>query len=344
VQTAWFAFLAAMIVTYVVLDGFDLGVGALLRLLARGEAERAQAVEAIGPVWDGNEVWLIASGGVLFLAFPAAYAAAFSGLYLGLILVLWLLVGRGLGIELRHQIENPLWQTACDTVFWLASAALGLVFGVALGNVIRGVPLGPHGYFHLSLFEILNRYAVFVGVLGLVVLSAHGANFVAAFTEGPLAARARRWARGLWWLELLFVAGGVYPTYRARAAMVNTFGDHPWRLVFLAFTLLALAALFALQRAGAWQRAFLASCGFVAGLVATTAAALYPSILPAREGHPFGLTVHNAAASDHALRSALYWWPLGMVLAAGYFTLAYRHHVLRRLPRVSDSAAAHARR
>jgi cytochrome bd ubiquinol oxidase subunit II len=336
VQTAWFVFLAAMIATYVVLDGFDLGVGALLRVVARDEAERAQAVDAIGPVWDGNEVWLIASGGVLFLAFPAAYAAAFSGLYLGLILVLWLLVGRGLGIELRHQIENPLWQTACDTVFWLASAALGLVFGVALGNVIRGVPLGPHGYFHLSLFEILNRYAVFIGVFGLVVLSAHGANFLAAFAEGPLAVRAQRWARGLWWLVVLFVAGAVYPTYRVRAAMVDAFGDHPWRLVFPAFTVVALLTVFALQHAGAWRRAFLASCAAVAGLLATTAAALYPSILPAREGHPFGLTVHDAASSDHALRSALFWWPLGMVLAAVYFTLVYRHLVWRALPRLHE--------
>jgi cytochrome d ubiquinol oxidase subunit II len=344
VQTAWFVFLAAMIATYVVLDGFDLGVGALLRLLARDETERRQALEAIGPLWDANEVWLIASGGVLFLAFPVAYAAAFSGLYLGLILVLWLLVGRGLGIELRHQIENPLWQTACDTAFWLASAALGLVFGVALGNVIRGVPLGPHGYFHLSLFEILNRYAVFIGVFGLVVLSAHGANFLAAFTERPLVARARRWARRLWWLVVVFVAAAVYPTHDVRPAMVDTFGEHPWRLVFPVLTVSALLTVFALQRAGAWRRAFLASCVTVAGLLATVAAALYPSILPAREGHPFGLTVHDAAASDHALRSALYWWPVGMVLAAVYFTLAYRHHLLRRLPRVSDSAAAHARR
>src|ERR1700710_905945 len=116
--TAWFVFLVLMITVYLVLDGFDLGVGALHRLIGRTDAEREQAVAAIGPVWDGNEVWLIAGGGVLFLAFPAAYAAAFSGLYLGLMPVLWLLAGRGLGIELRHQFDNPLWRTACDTVFW----------------------------------------------------------------------------------------------------------------------------------------------------------------------------------------------------------------------------------
>ncbi|MEA2455383.1 MAG: cytochrome bd ubiquinol oxidase subunit, partial [Thermoleophilaceae bacterium] len=158
----WFCFLAFMITMYVVLDGFDLGVGALHLLLGRTEEQREQATEAIGPVWNGNEVWLIAAGGVLFMIFPKIYAAAFSGLYFGLILVLGLLVGRGLGLELRHQIANPLWREACDVVFALSSAALAFVFGVALGNVVRGVPLGADGYFHLPLFEILNWYAVLV--------------------------------------------------------------------------------------------------------------------------------------------------------------------------------------
>ena len=165
-------------------------------LLARTEEEREQATAAIGPVWNGNEVWLIAGGGVLFMAFPKAYAGAFSGLYFGLILVLWLLVGRGLGLELRHQIDNPLWRGACDAVFCLSSAALALVFGVALGNVVRGVPLGADGYFSLPLFNILNWYALLVGVFGLVVLAAQGANFLAFRGSGALAERARRWARG----------------------------------------------------------------------------------------------------------------------------------------------------
>src|SRR5438876_2913508 len=167
-STLWFCFLALMVAMYVVLDGFDLGVGALHLFLAKSEEEREESTAAIGPVWNGNEVWLIAGGGVLFLAFPTAYAGAFSGLYFGLILVLWLLVGRGLALELRHQLENPLWRSACDVVFSLSSAGLALVFGVALGNVVRGVPLGPDGYFHLPLFQILNWYGLWIGVFGLV--------------------------------------------------------------------------------------------------------------------------------------------------------------------------------
>src|SRR3982074_226192 len=227
--TVWFWLLAFMIAMYVVLDGFDLGVGALHRLLARSDADREQTTGLIGPVWDGNEVWLIAAGGVLFLGFPRAYAAAFSGLYFGLIIVLWLLVGRGLGLELRHQSENPLWRTACDTVFWLSSAALAFMFGVALGNVVRGVPLGPDGYFREPLFHLLNWYGLLIGLFGLVVLVAHGAAFPAARASPAPPQRARRVARGFWWAEVLLVAALAYPTYTVRHAMFTNFGDHPWR-------------------------------------------------------------------------------------------------------------------
>jgi cytochrome d ubiquinol oxidase subunit II len=322
--TAWFVFLALMITVYVVLDGFDLGIGALHRIVGRSEAERAKTISTIGPIWNGNEVWLIAGGGVLFLAFPKAYAAAFSGLYFGLILVLWLLVGRGLGLELRHQIDDPLWRTACDTVFWLCSAALAFVFGAALGNVVRGVPLRADGYFHLPLFNILNWYALLVGLFGFVALSAHGARFLAAQGSGEPATRARGWACRLWWGELLLVVGLAWPTYHVRHAMVTSFGDHPWRIAFPALALGALLAVLAFQRRDAWRRAFIASSLFLVGLMATVAAGLYPYVLPARSGDPFGLTVDNAAAGTDALRIATFWWPVGILLALVYFTLAYR--------------------
>jgi cytochrome d ubiquinol oxidase subunit II len=322
--TVWFCFLAAMIVVYVVLDGFDLGVGAMLPLLARSEQEREQATAAIGPVWNGNEVWLIASGGVLFLAFPRAYAGAFSGLYFGLILVLWLLVGRGLGLELRHQLDHPLWRGACDTVFALASLGLALVFGVALGNVVRGVPLNAAGYFSLPLFQILNWYALAIGVLGLVVLCAHGAALLAFRTAGALAERARAWSRRLTLLELALVLALGWPTYHVRHRMLTVFGDSPWRLVFPALALAAFVLMILSQRSGAWRRAFLGSCLFIAGLLATMAAALYPDILPAHNGRPFSLTVDNAASGHHALAIAAVWWSIGMALACAYFALSYR--------------------
>jgi cytochrome bd ubiquinol oxidase subunit II len=324
VTTAWFCFLAWMVTMYVVLDGFDLGVGALHRLLARTDDEREEATSAIGPVWNGNEVWLIAGGGVLFLAFPKAYAAAFSALYFGLIIVLWLLVGRGLGIELRHQIDHPLWRIACDTVFWLASAALALVFGVALGNVVRGLPLNAQGYAAMPLFSILNWYALLVGVFGLVVLCAHGAGFLAWRASGDLAARAATTARRLLIAEVVLVVALAWPTYHVRHSMLTTFGDHPWRIVFPLIAVAGIAGQFLYQRRGWWLHAFASSSLFIVGLLTTMAAGLYPYILPARAGNPNGLTIHNAASGDHALTTALYWWPVGMVLTVVYFTVAYR--------------------
>jgi cytochrome d ubiquinol oxidase subunit II len=322
--TAWFCFLAVMVAAYVVLDGFDLGVGALHLFVAKTEEEREQVTAAIGPVWNGNEVWLIAGGGVLFMAFPAAYAGAFSGLYFGLILVLWLLVGRGLALELRHQIEHPLWRSACDGVFALSSAGLALVFGVALGNVVRGVPLGPDGYFSLPLFNILNWYALLIGVFGLVTLTAHGARFLGWRAVGPLAERARSWARVLLIVQVVLFVALIGPTVAVRDEMLTNLTDHPWRLIFPLIALAAIAGMWIYQRRGEWLRAFAASSLFIVGMLTTMAAGLYPNLLPAREGNPNSLTVHNAAAGDHTLQVALVWWPLGMILAAVYFVYAYR--------------------
>jgi cytochrome d ubiquinol oxidase subunit II len=334
-HTAWFCFLAVMVAIYVVLDGFDLGVGALHLVLARNEEEREQATAAIGPVWNGNEVWLLAGGGVLFMAFPKAYASAFSGLYFGLIIVLWLLVGRGLALELRHQLDNPLWRSACDAVFSLSSAALALVFGVALGNVVRGVPLGADGYFGLTLFQILNWYALLIGVFGLVTLCAHGASFLAWRATGDLAARARRRARQLWTAEAVLFVVLIAPTVAVRDEMLSNLFDRPWTLVFPLLAVGAFAGMFVMQRAGRWLHAFAASALLIVGLLTTMAAGLYPDILPAHDGKPHSLTIDNAAAGDHTLQTAIVWWPIGMALAAAYFVLAYRFFFRAGPPRLA---------
>src|SRR4051812_40620563 len=260
-----------MVAMYVVLDGFDLGVGALHRVLGKTEEEREQSTAAIGPVWNGNEVWLIASGGVLFMAFPAAYAAAFSGLYFGLIIVLWLLLGRGLALELRHQIDNPLWRSACDAIFSLSSAALALVFGVALGNVVRGVPLDRAGYFHLGLFATLNWYALLIGVFGLVTLCAHGAGFLALRGSDELAARARRRARALTLAAAVLFVALIGPTAAVRETMLTNLTDHPWRLIFPVVAVGALVTTLVAQRRERWGRAFAGSSLFIVGLLTTMA-------------------------------------------------------------------------
>ncbi len=205
--TIWFAILAVMLGMYIVLDGFDFGVGAQYLWVARKDKERRAVLNAIGPLWDGNEVWLIASGGVLFFAFPLLYASAFSGLYLALFMVLWLLILRGLAIELRHHVHHHLWGEFWDVIFSAASLGLALLFGVALGNLLRGVPLNEQGYFFVALWTnllpyadpqgILDWFTVMIGLLGVAALIMHGGNFLAFKVGQPVGQRAAHRFPGL---------------------------------------------------------------------------------------------------------------------------------------------------
>ncbi|SPE41980.1 Cytochrome d ubiquinol oxidase, subunit II (fragment) [Candidatus Sulfopaludibacter sp. SbA3] len=197
-ETLWFCLVAAMIAVYVILDGFDLGAGIVHLVVARTDAERRAVLASIGPVWDGNEVWLLAGGGTLYFAFPALYASSFSGFYLPLMMVLWLLILRGIAIEFRNHVRSLVWQPLWDAVFAGASALLAIFFGAALGNVVRGVPLNSAGEFFLPLWTnfapgqdagILDWYTVLIGVAALVALTVHGALWVALKTEGDGAAR-----------------------------------------------------------------------------------------------------------------------------------------------------------
>ena len=205
--TLWFCLAAIVITGYVLLDGFDLGAGIVQLFVARAERETGQVLNSIGPVWDGNEVWLIAAGGTLFFAFPALYASAFSGFYLSLMIVLWLLILRGISIEFRPHVDSPLWRPLWGTVFGLASAALALLFGVALGNVVRGVPLDQSGYFFLPLWTnlspsgevgIIDWYTLLVGAASLFALAEHGSLWVVLKTEGSLQERTRSFGARCW--------------------------------------------------------------------------------------------------------------------------------------------------
>lgn len=330
-HTVWFVLLAAVITVYVVLDGFDLGAGTLYFLLGRTPRERERISSAIGPVWTGNETWLVVAGGVLFLAFPKAYAGAFSGLYFGLVIVLWLLIGRGLALELRHQIDHPMWHQAGDAIFSFSSALLTFVLGVALGNIVRGVPLGANGYFELTLFQTLNWYALLIGLLAVVVLSAQAASFLALRADGELGERAQALARRLVPAQIIAGIAMVGPTYAVRHHMLTVFGHHPWALVFALAGVAAITVEIAAQAQGRWGRAFVANCLAIVSLLATMAAGVYPDILPAHQGRPFSLTIDNAAPANHPLEVAIIWFPIGMLLAVGYFTYAYR--LLFRAPK-----------
>src|SRR5262245_47113909 len=203
-ETFWYCAVTLMLAVYAVLDGFDFGLGIVYPFVARTDEDRRTALASIGPVWNGNEVWLVAAGGLLFFAFPKAYAAGFSGFYLALIIVLWLLIFRGLGLELRSHLDHALWRQFWDLAFVVASLLLAVVFGAALGNLIRGVPLNADGYFFVALWTtfapgpdpgILDWYTVLMGVTSAAILTLHGANYLAMKTEGELHERASCIAR-----------------------------------------------------------------------------------------------------------------------------------------------------
>jgi cytochrome d ubiquinol oxidase subunit II len=323
-----------MLAAYVVFDGFDLGAGALHLAVARTDAERRLVLRSIGPVWDGNEVWLLAAGGTLYFAFPALYARAFSGFYLPLMIVLWLLILRGISIEFRSHIDSPTWRPFWDAVFCGASALLAVFFGAALGNVVRGVPIDGTGTFFEPLWTdlrlgpptgIIDWYTLLVGVLSLAALTHHGALWVALKTAGEVHGRADRAGRACWWTVAALTALVTVLTFRIQPHVPARLQAHPWGLVF---PLLAIAGLVASRwpRPGRRARArpFLASCAYLAGMLLSVAFGLYPYVLPANTDPARGLTVHAAAAGSYGLRVGLAWWIPGMILAAGYFTFVYR--------------------
>jgi cytochrome d ubiquinol oxidase subunit II len=333
VETWWFSVLAGMLAAYVVLDGFDLGAGILHLYAARTDAERRLVLQSIGPVWDGNEVWLIAAGGTLYFAFPALYAASFSGFYLPLMIVLWLLVLRGVAIEWRHHIPNRLWQPFWDVVFSGASTLLALCFGVALGNVVRGVPLDAEMRFFLPLWTdfrpgpqpgIFDWYTALVGVGAASALALHGARWLVLKTSGPVADRARRAARSLWWGVLVWTVGVTLATFQQQPHVPARLVARPWGFVFPAIAIAGLGGIAVFDRRRAERAAFLASCAYLAGLMASVAFGLYPFVLPSNAPAGGGLDIYRAAAGPHGLRVGLAWFLPGLAFAVASFVFAYR--------------------
>lgn len=331
-EILWFSVIAFMLAMYVVLDGFDLGAGILHLLVAKNETERRSVLAAIGPVWDGNEVWLLAAGGTLYLAFPMLYASSFSGFYLPLMMVLWLLMLRGLGIELRHHISHPIWKTFWDSVFALGSTLLAIFLGAALGNVVRGVPLQEDGYFFEPLWTtftvvpeagILDWFTVTMGLVALFTLAVHGANYLAMKAEGILQTRARAVASKAWWGILLTSIIALVSTSSIRPEIWDNFTAHIWGFIFPTLGVAGLVGMRYYNRRPQDTRAFLSSAAFIAGMLASTAFGLFPNVLPASTDPRHSLTVYNTIAGEYGLGVGLIWWTIGIVIALGYFTYLF---------------------
>jgi cytochrome d ubiquinol oxidase subunit II len=335
VETVWFAIVAGMLAVYAVLDGFDFGAGIVHRFVARTDEERRTVLAAIGPIWDGNEVWLIAAGGVMFLAFPRVYSAAFSGFYLALMIVLWLIILRGVAIESRSQQANPLWREFWDTTFALASALLAVVLGTSLGNVVRGVPIDATGWFAMPLFTnfrpgshpgIFDWYTTLVGIFTFCVLSAHGAIYLAWKTSGMVQSRSRNWARTAWLVAVPLWALVTGATAQIQPIIFTNVLSRPWSLGFVVLMFGGFGGVFhSLRREQERDlAAFLCSSAFLLGLLAATMAANYPFWLRSTLDPAQSLTAENAAARMHALQVGVVWWTIGIILVIAYFVHLFR--------------------
>lgn len=340
----WYIMLATMLTLYMVLDGYDFGAGIIHLFFAKTEADKKAITKAIGPFWDANEVWLIAGGGVLFFAFPTLYASAFSGFYLPLIMILWLLILRAIGLELRGQLNSLVWRVVWDKVFGISSLLLALFFALALGNIVRGVNMGevvngvstyePH-YFLLPLWNptfdplaeslgIIDWFTLMLGIIGVVSLIIHGANWIIYKTNSSINEKLKTLVFRLNFVLFALVIISLLTWHIVEPKPFTNFINHPVLWIFPLLTFLGLFGLFRINSFKKDGLGFLFSTLFLIGGFASTVIAIFPNLLPSTNEINPSLTLYNTAASEYGLSVGLNWFAIGIVLVAVYFILQYR--------------------
>lgn len=318
----WFVLMVALLTGYAILDGFDLGVG-ILHPLAQGDRERRLFVNAIGPLWDGNEVWLVTFGGALFAMFPEAYASIFSGFYLAFMLLLCALIFRAVSLEFRSKMQSPRWRSAWDVGFFGSSLLATLLFGIAVGNGLRGVPLDARGLYVGTFLDLLGPYQVLVGLLAVALFAMHGAIFLFLKTEGAVQDRLGPWMWHTWGAFLvLYLLTTIY-TLVALPHAVSNFARFPWAAAIVLVNILAVANIPRTLFSGRYGQAFLSSATTVAALVWLFALAVYPNILTASNDPALSLTMYNAASSQKTLGIGLMIVAIGLPFVLGYTAVIY---------------------
>ena len=318
----WFVMLGILLTGYAVLDGFDLGVG-VLHLFARGDRERRVLLNSIGPLWDGNEVWLVTFGGALFAAFPRAYATALSGFYLPVMALLASLIGRAISIEFRSKRKERAWRTYWDVSFFLSSSLAVFVMGVMAGHVVRGVPLDDEGEYAGTLADLLTPYPLLVGALAVSASAMHGAVYLTLKTEGDLVVRVRGWAwRAFFVFLALYVAVTAATLVTIPHALVN-FRAYPVAWVIVGLNVLAVANVPRALHHGRPGWAFVSTGALVAALAFLLAMAIFPNLV-FDPWHPErSLTIAKAASSDDTLRLMRVIAFLGLPFIATYTFIVY---------------------
>ena len=340
----WAVVVVAMLTIFVILDGFDFGVGIIHLLFSEDEDERTKMTQAIGPYWDGNEVWLIAGGGVLFFSFPTLYASAFSGFYLPLIMVLWLLIFRGIGLELRNLINNEIWRVIWDKAFGLASLLLAIFFGAALGNVVRGVNLGglvdgvskyePH-YFFVPLWNssfspfmqevgVLDWFTVLLGLVAATTLTTHGASWLRYKLSGRINAKMKKLIPVFLSIQVVLVMTSMVAIFAIQPDPMNNFLENPLLFIFPLLALVGLIGIFVMNKMNKEGAIFLSSATFIFGAILTTIMAMFPVLLPSTNKVNPSLTIQSMKATDYSLEVGLYWWGFAMILVVIYFVIVHK--------------------
>ena len=319
----WFLIEGVLLIGYAILDGFDFGVGILHAVVPRTDAEKRISMNSIGPLWDGNEVWLVAFGGALFAAFPEAYATVFSGFYVAFMLLLFALIFRAVSLEFRSKVDSPAWRGFWDRSFSLASGLAALLFGVAVGNAMLGMPLDAEGNFTGTLLDQLGPYPLLVGLMTVALFAMHGGIFLHLKTEGDLQARLRIWIWRSWWaflaLFLVTTAATVLLIPRATA----NFEHYPWAFGVVALGALAMANIPRCLHRGRTAQAFLSSCAVIVTLLGLFALALFPNLVTALDVPANSVTIYNAASSAKTLKIMLLIACIGMPFVLTYSAIIY---------------------
>lgn len=338
-EITWLFILAFMLTMFILLDGFDFGAGIIMLFWSKNDDEKSRILKAIGPFWDGNEVWLIAGGGVMFAAFPLLYASAFSGLYLPLILVLWMLIFRAIGIELAELVDHSMWRQIWHASFGIASLVLALLFGIALGNVVRGVNLGgieegiakyESYHFFTPLWNeafsptavhpgVIDWFTLILGIIAVVTLTIHGGNWLILKLSGELTDRIRSINRIASIILFGLIILSIFAWIHVKPDSLKNFTQYAWLCVFPVIAIVGLTGqLFIGKMKKDWQP-FAFSSMFILGAFASTLAALFPVLIPSTNGITEDLTIYNAAANEYGLEIGLIWWPIALVLVIVYF-------------------------
>ncbi len=318
-QVIWFLLIGVLLTGYAILDGFDLGVGMLHLFIAKDDRERRVLLNSIGPLWDGNEVWLLTGGGAIFAAFPKVYATVFSGFYLALMLLLVALIVRAVSLEFRSKVESPTWRATWDAAFAFGSFLPALLFGVAIGNVLRGVPIGADGEFAGTFLGLLNPFSIIVGLLSTAMFVVQGASWLSFRTEGALRDRALRAGKLAWSAVVaLWIVATFYSTVEAPHLWTNYANLLTWiaPLVFVGAT-----AVWPFTSGG---RSFAASSIAIAALMAIVGQALFPHMVPSRGDMVNSLTIENASSTPLTLQVMLVIALAGMPFVVGYTIWIYR--------------------